>query len=44
MSNGGCNFDPLSLVNCYPVVTDPLNETFLSIHLVSATPRPARTF
>ena len=32
MSNGGCNFDPLSLVNCYPVVMDPLNETFLSIH------------
>ncbi len=26
------NFDPQSLVNCYPVVTDPLNETFLSIH------------
>ena len=32
ISNDGCNFDPLSLVNCYPVVTDPLNETFLSIH------------
>jgi hypothetical protein len=32
ISNGGCNFDPLSLVNCYPIVTDPLNETFLSIH------------
>src|SRR5205807_2292709 len=25
-------FDPLSLVNCYPKVTDPLNQTFLSIH------------
>jgi hypothetical protein len=32
ISNGGCAFDPLSLVNCYPVVTDPLNQTFLSIH------------
>ncbi len=32
ISNDGCNFDPQSLVNCYPVVTDPLNETFLSIH------------
>ena len=32
ISNDGCNFDPLSLVNCYPKVTDPLNQTFLSIH------------
>ena len=32
ISNGGCSFDPLSLVGCYPVITDPLNETFLSIH------------
>jgi hypothetical protein len=32
ISNGGCSFDPVSLLNCYPVVTDPLNETFLSIH------------
>jgi hypothetical protein len=32
ISNGGCNFDPVSLAICYPVVTDPLNETFLSIH------------
>lgn len=32
ISNGGCNFDPLSLAGCYPLVTDPLNETFLSIH------------
>jgi hypothetical protein len=32
ISNEGCSFDPLSLVSCYPVVTDPLNETFLSIH------------
>src|SRR6058998_2353366 len=32
ISNGVCNFDPLSIVNCYPVITDPLNETFLSIH------------
>jgi hypothetical protein len=32
ISNGGCNFDPVSLASCYPVVTDPLNETFLSIH------------
>ena len=32
ISNGGCGFDPLSLVGCYPVITDPLNETFLSIH------------
>lgn len=32
ISNNGCSFDPLSLVGCYPVVTDPLNETFLSIH------------
>jgi hypothetical protein len=32
ISNNGCNFDPLSLVNCYPMITDPLNETFLSIH------------
>jgi len=26
-------FDPLSLVNCYPAVADPLNQTFLSILL-----------
>src|SRR2546422_7077819 len=32
ISNAGCNFDPMSLVNCYPTVTDPLNQTFLSIH------------
>jgi len=32
ISNYGCNFDPMSLVNCYPTVTDPLNQTFLSIH------------
>lgn len=32
ISNNGCNFDPLSLANCYPAVADPLNETFLSIH------------
>jgi hypothetical protein len=32
ISNYGCNFDPLSLVSCYPTVTDPLNQTFLSIH------------
>ncbi len=32
ISNDGCNFDPQSLVNCYPAVTDPLNETLLSIH------------
>src|SRR5437660_2651511 len=32
ISNYGCNFDPSSLVNCYPAVTDPLNQTFLSIH------------
>lgn len=32
ISNNGCNFDPVSLVSCYPVITDPLNETFLSIH------------
>ena len=32
ISNAGCNFDPLSLVNCYPIITDPLNQTFLSIH------------
>ena len=34
-SNGGnpsCSFDILSIVACYPVATDPLNETFLSIH------------
>ena len=32
ISNGGCAFDFLSLVGCYPTVTDPLNQTFLSIH------------
>src|SRR2546426_11942539 len=32
ISNEGCSFDPLSLANCYPTITDPLNETFLSIH------------
>src|SRR5712691_4196664 len=32
ISNDGCNFDLVSLANCYPVVTDPLNETFLSLH------------
>jgi len=32
ISNDGCTFDPLSLVNCYPTITDPLNQTFLSIH------------
>jgi hypothetical protein len=32
ISNGGCAFDPQSLVSCYPTVTDPLNQTFLSIH------------
>jgi hypothetical protein len=32
ISNGGCAFDPLSLVSCYPAVSDPLNQTFLSIH------------
>jgi hypothetical protein len=32
ISNDGCGFDPISLANCYPVITDPLNETFLSIH------------
>jgi hypothetical protein len=32
ISNGGCAFDPASLVSCYPTVTDPLNQTFLSIH------------
>ena len=32
ISNYGCNFDPMSLVNCYPTVADPLNQTFLSIH------------
>ena len=32
ISNGGCSFDPASLVGCYPVITDPLNETFLSMH------------
>lgn len=32
ISNGGCAFDPLSLVNCYPAVADSLNQTFLSIH------------
>src|SRR5712691_1883178 len=32
ISNDGCAFDPLSLVNCYPTVGDPLNQTFLSIH------------
>src|SRR5712691_791526 len=32
ISNDGCSFDPASLANCYPTITDPLNETFLSIH------------
>jgi hypothetical protein len=32
ISNGGCAFDFLSLVSCYPTVTDPINRTFLSIH------------
>ncbi len=32
ISNNGCSFDPLSIVNCYPNVTDPFNRTFLSIH------------
>jgi len=32
ISNGGCAFDFLSLVSCYPTVADPLNQTFLSIH------------
>jgi len=32
ISNDGCTFDPLPLVNCYPTITDPLNQTFLSIH------------
>jgi len=32
ISNGECAFDPPSLVSCYPAVTDPLNQTFLSIH------------
>lgn len=32
ISNGACSFDPRSIANCYPMITDPLNETFLSIH------------
>lgn len=32
VSNDGCNFDPSSLTNCYPMVTDTINRTFLSIH------------
>ena len=32
ISNDGCSFDPSSLANCYPSVTDALNRTFLSIH------------
>src|SRR2546427_7049321 len=32
ISNGECAFDPPLLVSCYPAVTDPLNQTFLSIH------------
>ena len=31
-SNPSCTFDVSALVACYPFVTDPLNETFLSIH------------
>lgn len=32
ISNDGCAFESLSLANCYPLVTDSLNRTFLSIH------------
>lgn len=32
ISNNGCSFDSSSLANCYPIVTDSLNRTFLSIH------------
>src|SRR5438128_8160377 len=31
-SNPSCTFDVSALVACYPFVTDPLNETLLSIH------------
>jgi hypothetical protein len=32
LSNGNCSFDATSLASCYPKITDPLNQTLLSVH------------